>query len=116
MKVAFLFDPPARNFYDGAAAGGYMTSPKFPNPYTSADSDSRTVMIPSGFNYAVVSFSYFKLAAGDRVTLVAAGAPSGVYTGGSSATVPGSWVSMSAATSFQVSFSVSMAPHAGLFA
>ncbi|XP_038056999.1 uncharacterized protein LOC119728725 [Patiria miniata] len=92
------------NSYSDGVNGGYETSPNFPKPYTSGDSFDNTIAIPAAFNYAVVSFSYFKLATGDSVRLQAAGATVGTY--GSSDAVRDTWISMSASTSFDVSFAV----------
>ncbi|XP_022102293.1 uncharacterized protein LOC110985519 [Acanthaster planci] len=86
--------------------GGYVTSANFPSPYSSGDSSERTIMIPARFNYAVVTFSYFKLATGDSVTLRASDATAGSYPSGSGVPEPDFWISKSAATSFDVSFSV----------
>ena len=63
--------------------------------------------IPAGFNYAVVSFSYFKLAPGDAVMLEASGSPTWEFPVRSDSTVPSDiWISGSAAISFRVTFSV----------
>ncbi|XP_071807421.1 uncharacterized protein [Asterias amurensis] len=94
------------SFYRNAAnTGGYITSANFPYPYLASDAFPMNVPIPSEFNFAVVSFSYFKIAAEDRVVLKTPGGTPRSIAGTTGGDLPAFWNSEQAA-SFTVEFVV----------